>query len=165
MKHTWIKYHAPEDLELETVIWCKECGRHRVEVGDDSKCEDMSFTLHELLQAAKSLEIGREQTEYGRGVCELIARALLDMRGIGEGTGENASLIAKELETFDHWAWKPALPRYKCIHLPTGETSEHEYTIELANAERQVGRTGNLDDAIERWNKLGADRWKYERIS
>ena len=31
-QHVWVKYHAPEDLELETVVWCRDCGVHRSEV-------------------------------------------------------------------------------------------------------------------------------------
>ena len=29
--HTWVRYHAPGDDELERVVWCKDCGVHKKE--------------------------------------------------------------------------------------------------------------------------------------
>ena len=54
------------------------------------------FTVWELLTAAASLD-PIPGSEYHRGICELLGRALLDMHGYGEGTDENAADVADAL--------------------------------------------------------------------
>lgn len=60
------------------------------------------YTHKQLLSVASSLLVGCEPdelegSEYLRGMCELIGRLELDCGGKGEGTGENALLVAEYL--------------------------------------------------------------------
>lgn len=50
-------------------------------------------TFYQLLAVAASLE-PTPGSEYHRGICELIGRLRLDVRGIGERTGDNALVVA-----------------------------------------------------------------------
>ena len=59
--------------------------------------------IDQLLLAAASL-FGRGQiieaygsNEYQRGICELIGRFMLDFAKEGEGTSENAEVVAEKL--------------------------------------------------------------------
>lgn len=63
-----------------------------------------SVTLSAILNAAASLFDEEElnqvfplESEYARGVCELIGRIRLDEMGKGCGTGENATLVRELL--------------------------------------------------------------------
>lgn len=59
----------------------------------------MTFTYDELLKAGRSLiDAPGANPEYERGIYELLGRAILDMRGVGEGTGENAIIVQHDVQ-------------------------------------------------------------------
>lgn len=62
--------------------------------------KDEVYTLKEIMNAARSLlpdEEDKQNYEYFRGVCELIGRLRLDYGGHGDGTYENAIVVARRL--------------------------------------------------------------------
>jgi predicted nucleic acid-binding Zn-ribbon protein len=60
-EHRWVKYHAPDDPELETVIWCLSCGLHKVEFESQDCPGSASKTVAEqervrLVEAEKRIK-------------------------------------------------------------------------------------------------------------
>lgn len=59
---------------------------------------ESAYSLGQILDTAKSLfDFPDEDSEYMRGVSELIGRLVLDYSGNGDGTGENAEIIRQFL--------------------------------------------------------------------
>ena len=76
-----------------------------------AKIQDVTgkVSLQDIIYVARSLfehdgDVAVDDpSEYARGVCELVGRVMLDMLHQGEGTYENAVLVAKELGIRSDW--------------------------------------------------------------
>lgn len=95
---------------------------------------DKTFTVREILE---------EASEYGRGVCELIGRLLLDCGGVGEGTGENALEVAEQLGISAGWLLqrkgKSMDALEKALRAATKELEEeHEFFFEETGEDEMV---------------------------
>ena len=63
-KHTWVRRHAPDDPELETVVWCDECGIHKAEFDNPTDAMHPS----KMILANDASEIFRWGSDMCQGV-------------------------------------------------------------------------------------------------
>jgi len=132
-KHRWIKYHAPEDKELETVIWCADCGLSQLECADPEKDECRFEMIPILTGVKKRLELlcgGEDPWELGKGV-----EAMLD---------------AEELRDAELRA-----ANEKIANL-TGQVIGIRQNLDRAQAEvdRMIGWRGRYEDLMDQLREL-----------
>ena len=132
-KHRWIKYHAPEDKELETVIWCADCGLSQLECADPEKDECRFEMIPILTGVKKRLELlcgGEDPWELGKGV-----EAMLD---------------AEELRDAELRA-----ANEKIANL-TGQVIALRQNLDKAQAEvdRLIGWRGRYEDLMDQLREL-----------
>lgn len=86
----------PTESEAEDAI------RQRYEIVD----KVVKFTMSDLIETAKSLfdPADKDQvTEYGRGICDLLANIMFEHFGEGEGVEENMYVVAERLGIRSDW--------------------------------------------------------------